>query len=90
MSGPNEKKIVWKNKQNVEWNDLNYSKLLYITRNDETVHYFKRFDRVIVNGQPWQVQAYNENYGSKGNQPDSGIMRVALKEAYTDTTEQIK
>ena len=91
MTGPNETSVLWNTKKDVTWNDMNYTKLLYITRDQDTVAFFDRFDRIIINGKPWQVQAYNENYTtSKSGEVDSGIIRVALKETYTGTNEFIK
>jgi hypothetical protein len=53
--------------------------------------FFQRFDRIIINGKPWEVQAYNESYStSKTAGIDSGIIRVALKETYTSTDQFVK
>ena len=58
---------------------------------EDTLAFFKRFDRVIINGKPWEVQAYNENYStSKTKGMNTGIIRVALKETYTTTDQFIK
>jgi len=32
MTGPNETTALWNTKKNVTWNDMNYTKLLYITK----------------------------------------------------------
>ena len=91
MTGPNETSILWNIKKNVTWNDMNYTKLLYITKDQNTLAFFQRFDRIIINGKPWEVQAYNENYSTnKTAGVDSGIIRVALKESYTSTDQFIK
>lgn len=91
MTGPNETTALWNVKKNVTWNDMNYTKLLYITKDEDTLAFFQRFDRVIINGKPWEVQAYNENYStSKGAGTDGGIIRVALKETYTSTDQFVK
>ena len=91
MTGPNETSILWNVKKGVVWNDLNYTKLLYITRDEDTLAFFQRFDRVMINGKPWEVQAYNENYStSKTKGGQTGIIRVALKETYTSTDQMIK
>ena len=87
-TGPNETSIVWNTKKGITWNDMNYTKLLYITKDEDTLAFFKRFDRVIINGKPWEVQAYNDNYSTAGT--DMGIIRVALKETYTSTDQFIK
>ena len=91
MTGPNETTALWNTKKNVTWNDMNYTKLLYITKDEDTLAFFQRFDRVIINGKPWEVQAYNQNYStSKKAGVDSGIIRVALKETYTSTDQFVK
>ena len=90
MTGPNEETLVWNVKKGVVWNDMNYTKKLYITKDADTLAYFKRFDRVIINGQTWEVQAYNDNFGGSSKNADTGIIRVALKETYTSTDQQIK
>lgn len=90
MTGPNETTAMWNVKKGLVWNDLNYTKLLYITKDEDTLAFFQRFDRIIINGKPWEVQAYNESYStSKSAGTDSGIIRVALKEAYTSTNQFI-
>lgn len=91
MTGPNETSALWNVKKGVVWNDMNYTKLLYITKDQDTLAFFQRFDRVIINGKPWEVQAYNQNYStSKTGEVNSGIIRVALKETYLNTDEFIK
>ena len=91
MTGPNETSILWNTKKGVTWNDLNYTKILYITKDQDTLAFFQRFDRIIINGKPWEVQAYNESYStSKSAGVDTGIIRVALKETYTSTDQFIK
>ena len=89
-TGPNEDEAIWNVKRGVIWNDLYYSKILYITKDETTEAFFKRFDRVVVNGQTWEVQGYNDNYGSSSKNVDGGMIRVALKETYTSTNEVIK
>lgn len=88
--GPNEEQDIWNVKKGVVWNDLYYHKLLYITKDETTEAFFKRFDRVVVNGQTWEVVGYNDNYGTSSKNVEGGMIRVALKETYTSTDEQIK
>lgn len=90
VTGPNETSVLWNTKKNVVWNDMNYTKLLYITKDEDTQAFFKRFDRISINGSPWEVVAYNENYStSRSGGVDSGIIRVALKETYTSSNQFI-
>jgi len=90
MTGPNETSTLWNVKHGIVWNDMNYTKQLYITRDENTAVFFDRFDRVMINGQPWEIQAYNENYGASSSSANTGIIRVALKETYTTTDEVLK
>lgn len=91
MTGPNETTALWNVKKGVVWNDMNYTKLLYITKDEDTLAFFQRFDRIIINGKPWQVQAYNESYSTnKRGDAETGIIRVALKETYTNTPQFVK
>ena len=89
ITGPNETDIVWNVKKGIIWNDMNYHKQLYISKDETTQAFFKRFDRVIIDGEPWEIQAWNGNYGAKSGNKDTGILRVALKETYSDTKEII-
>ena len=90
MTGPNETSTLWNTKHGIVWNDLNYTKQLFITKDEDTAVFFERFDRVVINGQPWEIQAYNENYGTNSSNPNTGIIRVALKETYTKTDEVLR
>ncbi len=48
--GPNEKEDVWNVKKGFVWNDLYYHKLLSITKDENTQAFFRRFDRLVLNG----------------------------------------
>jgi len=48
MTGPDERTALWNVKKNIVWNDLNYTKLLYITRDSNTLAFFKRFDKIAI------------------------------------------
>ena len=89
MTGPNETTALWNVKKNVTWNDMNYTKLLYITKDENTQAFFKRFDRIIINNTPWEVQAYNQTYSVNAS-TGTGIIRVALKETYTNTNQFVR
>ena len=88
-TGPNEDQAIWNVKKGVVWNDLYYSKILYITKDETTQAFFKRFDRVIINGQSWAIHGFNSNYGTSSKNAEGGLIRVALKETYTSTNQMI-
>ena len=88
--GPNEDEEIWNVKKGVVWNDMYYTKLLFITKDEYTTAFFKRFDRVVINGQTWEIAGYNDNYGTTSKNSTGGLIRVALKQTYTSTNEVIK
>lgn len=64
--GENEEILEW-NKHNLqEWNKLNYTRTLYLKRNEQTLNYFKRFKIIKIPNiqgelESWEVQAVNPN-----------------------------
>ena len=61
----------------------------FITKDETTTQFFNRFNRVVINGQTWEVQGFNDNYGTSSKNSTGGIIRVALKETYTSTNQVI-
>ena len=76
--GPTETTIQWGQKSNTVWNDLNYSAVIFITKDENTSEYIKRFAILEIGDETWEVVARNDVSGD-------GIIEVALKETYTDT-----
>lgn len=81
VRGPVETTIRWNQKSNIAWNDINYSKILYIGEN-ETTKQLSRFDIIKVDGENYQVQVVNKDTAS------DGILVVYLKEYFTNTIEE--
>lgn len=81
MRGPVETKIRWNQKSDISWNDLNYSRVAYVTE-DEHTKKLKRFDVVKVDGKNYEVQVINKDTAS------DGIMIIYLKETYTNSIEE--
>jgi hypothetical protein len=79
IRGPVETKIKW-NVKDVAWNSLNYTKVAYVKEDDYTST-LARFDIVLVDGQPFEVQAVNKDTAS------DGIMIIYLAEDYKNTME---
>lgn len=77
VRGPVETTIQWRIKQGNNWNDLNYSLVIYITKDENTLDYFKRFKQVKINGRNWQV-ATADPYSA------DGIIEVCLDEYFTN------
>lgn len=81
VRGPVETTIRWNQKSNIGWNDLNYSKILYLGENEITSQ-LSRFDIIKVDGENYQVQVVNRDTAS------DGILIVYVKEFFTNTIEE--
>ena len=51
---------------------------MHISQTEESLKYFHRFKRVIINGKPWEVQMVD-------SLSTPGILEVALKETFSNT-----
>jgi hypothetical protein len=79
--GPVENSLNWK-KGNLEmYNELNYTLIMYITKDDNTLNYFKRFEKIKIDNEPWEIQAVD-------TMSSTGIIEVALKESFKNTLEE--
>ncbi len=74
----NQEDALWHTSKGVSWNELNYSLELYITKDEFTQGYFKRFQIFEFNNQPWEVQDI-DIYSA------DGLIVVLLKEYYNNT-----
>lgn len=86
IRGPVETSIVWNQKKQIEWNDLNYSLVMYVTRDEHTYEYLHRFAKVKVADtegieKTWQVVNANPYFGD-------GIIQVFLDEYFENTIEE--
>ena len=82
IRGPVETSIPWNQKNNIVWNDINYSLELYITKNNETLNFFHRFNKIKIDNKLWEIQAVSE-YNA------DGIIQVYLKEDYQNTIQDL-
>lgn len=80
VRGPVEQSILWTQTRGNYFNKLNYSLIIYVQQNEETLKYFKRFKKVMINNQPWEVQATDSI-------STPGIIEISLKETYNNTIE---
>ncbi len=84
IRGPVETSIEWNQQSKYVWNDLNYSLVMYITADENTNDYFKRFQKIKVNDpryneeKNWQITGVDPYYGD-------GIIQVFLKEWYENS-----
>ena len=81
VRGPVETTIRWNQKSDIVWNDINYSKILYLGENEITSQ-LSRFDVIKVDGENYQVQVVNKDTAS------DGILIVYVKEYFTNTIEE--
>lgn len=81
IGGPDESAIIWNKVKKIEWNDLNYSLTMYITKDKNTEEFFHRFTKVEINKRSWEVQAVDSI-------SQDGIIIVALKETYENSIEK--
>ncbi len=84
IRGPVETSIEWNQKAGVEWNNLNYSLVMYITADEVTNNYFERFKTIKVLDprrdleKTWQVVGVDPYYGD-------GIIQVFLDEYFENS-----
>lgn len=81
IRGPVETTVQWNQKAGINWNDINYSLIMYITKNDDTIDYFHRFKEVNINDKKWKVKTVDP-YSA------DGIIEVCLGEGYTNSYEK--
>lgn len=80
MRGPMETTIQWRSKHNLNINELNYTAVMYITKNEETLSFFDRFKIIKWDGHNWIVNAV-DRYSQKG------IIEVVLNEHFDNEME---
>ena len=80
LRGPVETAIIWRQKHQIEFNDLNYSILFYIEKNEETEEFFKRFQIIKFDGHKWRVAAV-DRYSQ------DGIIEVYMEEYFDNEME---
>lgn len=80
LRGPDQDETLWRTKHNISWTDVDYTALLYITSNEETRNYFHRYQKLEINGKPWEVQVVDPI-------SNNGLIMVALKETFTNSLE---
>lgn len=81
IRGPVETTIQWNQKSQLAWNDMNYSLIMYITKNEETLNYFYRFQEIKVGGKTWQIKTVDQ-YSA------DGIIEICLGEYYENSIKQ--
>lgn len=80
FKGPSQQDIEWHSKDNIVWNNLNYTAMFTITRNEETLEFFHRFAKVKIDGKNWEVAAVD-------SMSTEGIIDVYLNEDFTNSIQ---
>ena len=85
--GENEEIIEWNRKNKEIWNKLNYTRVLYLERNEETLDYFNRFKIIKVPNisnelESWEVQAVTPN-------STDDVLIVHIREYFENEFEDI-
>lgn len=81
IRGPVETAIRWNQKKGINWNDINYSLIIFIEKNEDTLEFFHRFVKLKIGGKTWNVEAVDPYCGD-------GILQVGLEEWYENSLEQ--
>lgn len=86
--GPNQLTTDWNKHNSNIFNTLNYTKAIYIKRNDETLEFFKRHQKIKVPDiqgelKPWTIVAVESNL-------TDDVIIATLKEGFTDNTEEVE
>lgn len=80
LRGPKETELVWNQKHQVEFNDLNYTILFYVTKTEANCEKYSRFKVIKFDGHNWRVAAVD-----RYSQP--GLLEVYLEEYYDNSME---
>lgn len=80
LRGPVETALIWRQKHQIEFNELNYSILFYIEKNEETLEKLSRFNIIKFDGHNWRVAATD-----KYSQP--GLIEVYIEEYFDNDLE---
>ena len=75
--------IDWLNKNNNNWNELDYTLEMYITKDENTENFFHRFSIIKLNNKNWEVQSVDDI-------SSNGILIIYLKEWYQNTIQEEK
>lgn len=77
IRGPVETAIQWNQKKELAWNELNYSLIIYITKDENTIDYFHRFKQLKIGNKTWEVKTIDP-YSA------DGIIEVCLGEYFNN------
>ena len=82
FQGPTETAVRWNLKNNITWNDMNFSGTVYIQKTEETEKYFDRFTKLKIDGHRWQIKVVDTI-------TVPGIIELEVQEYFDNLTEDI-
>jgi len=82
LRGPVETALIWRQKHQIEMNELNYSLMFYISKDEKTTEFFERLKVVKFDGHNWRVAA-TDKYSQ------DGLIEVYLEEYFDNAIEDM-
>lgn len=79
---PSINEIDWQ-KSSITWNNLDMTLEVYITKNEETLKYLHRFEKIKINGKTWEIQSVDSI-------STEGIIIMIVKEYFSTVVEEDK
>ena len=83
IRGPVETTQEWGKSSSFFLEGLNYSLVMYITKDENTSEFFHRNNKIKVKGDNWEIQGVNDYYLD-------GVIEVFLKESHNNQIEDIQ
>lgn len=81
IKGPSQLSLEWHQKKGIIYNSLNYSLVLYISKNEETLDFFHRHQKIKIQGNNWKVSGIDPRFGD-------GVIEVALEEDFNNSVAE--
>lgn len=83
VQGPTETSIKWNQKGDLTWNRMNLSLTMYVTKTEDSLDFFKRFNTVLLDNKTWQIEATDST-------SMEGIIQVSLGEYFNNPLENLQ
>lgn len=80
--GPSVRNEDWRQYVNAFWNNINYDAVLLLPKTREVLEHLQRFNKVIIEGHQWEVQARNMFL--------EGIIEIAIKEDFSNAVASVQ
>jgi len=82
IKGPSETSSSWSTSNDIAYNKLNQTLLMYITKNEETLSFLKRFSTIELANQKWKIEVTD-------SVSIPGIIEVSLVEDFNNPLEDL-